>query len=261
MLNHPTDNLVRAWCEPEAVEFRAAAEGDGDTLHGHFAVFNTPTEINSVYEGRFVERVAPGAFADTITRDGDRIRVLYDHGNDPSVGNKPLGEILSLREDKRGAAYEVKLFDAGYVNDLKPAIRSGQLGASFRFRVDAETWNDTPKRSADNPNGLPERTIEAATVYEFGPVTFPAYPDATAGMRSLTDNFHDLLHDPLFVARLSDRVGAHVVEQMLSALPADGRTAEHPPAERPADGGSQAPTPQGRLLAAALTDIRKARKP
>jgi hypothetical protein len=27
---------------------------------------------------------------------------------------------------------------------------------------------------------------------EFGPVTFPAYPGATAGMRSLTDRFYVL---------------------------------------------------------------------
>jgi hypothetical protein len=34
---------------------------------------------------------------------------------------------------------------------------------------------------------MPERTLKEVRVPEFGPVTFPAYVDATAGVRSLTD--------------------------------------------------------------------------
>lgn len=44
-----------------------------------------------------------------------------------------------------------------------------------------------PEASEDNPRALPERTIREAAVSEFGPVTFPAYADATAGLRSITD--------------------------------------------------------------------------
>lgn len=43
------------------------------------------------------------------------------------------------------------------------------------------------KRSTWNPDALPERTIRSAQVFEFGPVTFPAYVGATAGIRSPTD--------------------------------------------------------------------------
>jgi HK97 family phage prohead protease len=217
MPNPPTENLLRAWSAPDAMEYRDGATGDGNTLHGHFAVFNSWTEINSAYEGQFVERVAPGAFAKTFAERGMQIKVLFDHGHDPSIGNKPLGEIKSLAEDRTGAAYEVGLFDTSYVNDLRPALRSGQLGASFRFRVDAETWNDNPKRSADNVDGLRERTIDAATVYEFGPVAFPAYSDASAGLRSTTDQFIErLLADPVTLARFIDRTSPRVVEHLLA---------------------------------------------
>lgn len=37
---------------------------------------------------------------------------------------------------------------------------------------------------------LPERTVRAVQMEEFGPVTFPQYPGAIAGMRSLTDRFY-----------------------------------------------------------------------
>ena len=54
--------------------------------------------------------------------------------------------------------------------------------------------------------------------FEFGPVTFPASPDATANVRSLTDDFIETLHhDPRFVARMTERVGPAVVERMLAA--------------------------------------------
>jgi hypothetical protein len=50
-----------------------------------------------------------------------------------------------------------------------------------------EDLDQKPGRSTYNPKALPERTIREAKVMEFGPVTFPAYEGATAGVRSLTD--------------------------------------------------------------------------
>lgn len=246
-MSAPVDNLVRAWAGPQAIEFRAADDdGDGNKLVGHFAVFDTWTEIDSWYEGRFLERIEKGAFKQTFKERGDKIRVLYDHGADPSVGNKPLGAIDVLREDDEGAYYEVDLFDASYVNDLKPALRAGQLGASFRFRVTSEERNENPKPSKDNPAGLPERTITGAEVYEFGPVTFPAYPEATAGMRSRTDEFIDrFISDPKFVARLRERVGPGVVDKIQASLPPTAETvtpADEAPTATSADEARETPT-------------------
>ena len=181
----PRDNLFRAVLP--GVEVRSTEDG-ARTLTGHFAVFNEWTEINSMYEGRFLERIAPGAFKKTFQENRSGIKVLFDHGHDPSIGNKPLGPIRSLTEDERGASYEVDLLDTSYVRDLLPALEAGLLGASFRFRVMREDFDNEPARSEWNPNGLPERTIREAKVMEFGPVTFPAYQGATAGVRSTTDD-------------------------------------------------------------------------
>lgn len=186
----PRDNLVRA-VFPGA-ELRAAPDedGDGTTLLGHFARFNEWTEIDSLWEGRFLERIAPGAFKKTFRESRDSIRVLFQHGRDPQIANKPLGPIRELREDDEGAYYEVDLLEAPYVrDDLLPGLKAGLYGASFRFRVIREEINEKPKRSDANPDGIAERTIKEAEVMEFGPVTFPAYAGATAGVRSLTDEF------------------------------------------------------------------------
>jgi HK97 family phage prohead protease len=162
---------------------------DAPTLRGHFSVFNEWTMIDSAFEGRFLERVAPGAFARTIANDRARMRVLFQHGHDPMLGSKPLGTIQTLREDEQGAFYEVPLLDTDYVRELVPGLRAGVYGASFRFNAVRENFDNKPPRSTYNPDGLPERTITEARVMEFGPVTFGAYPSASAGVRSLSDVF------------------------------------------------------------------------
>lgn len=228
-MTHPTDGLVRAVYDVEAATLRADTDdGDGRTLHGHFARYNSWTEINSWFEGRFMERIADGAFDDAIrdhTTGARPVKILYDHGRDPSIGNKPLGAPDVLRSDKGvGPYYESSLFDASYVNDLIPALRAGQLGASFRFGITAEEWIEPKRATNHNPEKLPERTITGVRLHEFGPVTFPAYADATAGVRSGTDEFLDsLIDDPRFLARFTERAGLNVVEKILAQLPLDER--------------------------------------
>jgi HK97 family phage prohead protease len=185
----PRDELVRAISGE--LELRDNQDDAGPTMVGHFARFNEWTEIDSVFEGNFMERVAPGAFRKTFAENRDRMRVLFQHGQDPQIGDKPLGSIDVLEEDKRGAYYEVPLLDAPYVRDnILPGLRAGLYGASFRFSVQREEFNRDTQPSEHNPQALPERTLKEIAVREFGPVTFPAYPGATAGVRSLTDEFY-----------------------------------------------------------------------
>ena len=85
-----------------------------------------------------------------------------------------------MREDKRGLWVEVPIDDTSYGRDIVASLRSGALdGQSFRFSVKAEKWDD-PK----DPNGIPTRTIREVELFEFGPVTFPAYEATSAGVRS-----------------------------------------------------------------------------
>lgn len=211
-MSRPVDNLVRTSTQPMTVR-SGDGGGDGNTLFGHFTVFNEWTEINSMWEGRFLERNAPGMLEDTIKARRDHIRVLVDHGHDPSIGNKPLGTIKELRSD---AYYEVDLLDAPYVRELKPALEAGLYGASYRFRVVADTWIEPRSATKHNPAKLPERTIEQVDLYEFGPVVFPAYESATAGVRSTDDLANAIMSDPAFVVRLAERLGPKVADQLVA---------------------------------------------
>jgi len=160
------------------------------TLTGRFSEFGRWYPVSSRFEGDFMERVAPGATAGTIAADRESMRVLFDHGMDAQIGNKVLGPIDVLAERADGPHYEVPLFDTSYNRDLLPGLKAGVYGASMRMRVTADTWDDEPARSEMNPDGLPERTITGMKVLEFGPVTFPANPGASAGVRSGTDEFY-----------------------------------------------------------------------
>jgi phage head maturation protease len=166
-----------------AIGVRDAASPADPTLVGHFAHFDW-IEINSQLEGRFRERFARGAFERTLT---ERIpKVLFQHGRDPQIGDKPLGLASVAREDDEGAYYEVPLF-ASVPGLLVDGLRSGAYGASFRFSVVREDVIQRPGVSAENPDAIPERTITEARVMEFGPVTWPAYEGASAGIRSLAE--------------------------------------------------------------------------
>jgi HK97 family phage prohead protease len=238
MSNAPTDNLLRAWIDPAAIglEGRSTDDVATDVMVGHFAVFGRWTEIASWYEGNFMERLAPTAFDDTLA-SGRAVKVLYDHGADPMIGNKPLGTPDLVEPDKKGVRFEVGLFDATYVNDLKPALRAGQLGASFRFKVLDDSWSLPAKASAANPKALEERTITKVELYEFGPVTFPAYAEATAGMRSGTDAFLEhLMGDPKFLARFAERTSLRAAQNLLTSVPDHVRTGEDEAPDEPTHG-------------------------
>jgi phage head maturation protease len=65
---------------------------------------------------------------------------------------------------------------------------------------------DSPEPSTRIRTALTERTVKEARLMEFGPVTFPAYAGATAGVRSLTDDFlMRCERDPDVCARCSTR--------------------------------------------------------
>lgn len=212
----PRDGLVRA--RPGALELRSDGGEAMPTLSGHMAVFDEWTEINSLFEGNFLERIAPGSFKKTIREQRDDVKILFQHGHDPSVGDKPLGPIADLREDDTGVYYEVPMLDTSYNRDLLPGLEAGLYGSSFRFRVLREEIVDEPDASDHNPHGLPERTVKELQLYEGGPVTFPAYAGATAGARSMTDEMlvERSVDDPKLAERVERLVayaqGSHVEE-------------------------------------------------
>lgn len=186
-----TSNL---WFPSESFEIRSDSSGDGLTLTGYAAVFNSPTRIDS-WEGKFDEIISRGAFKKTIS---ERTPILqWNHGNDPAVGHVPIGVVTNLREDAHGLFVEARLHDNHAVQPIRDAIASGAVtGMSFRFQVIKESWNDFPE--------VPVRTILETKLLELGPVSFPAYDSTSVGVRSDesvsldADEMSDIVDDSSF---------------------------------------------------------------
>ena len=223
----PRDNLIRAI--PHSFEVRSDAQSLTPEFQGIFSRFNDWYPVSELGMGDFMEQVLPGAFTDTIKRDKSSMRVLFNHGQDPSIGDKPLGPIRTLKEQDDGPYFDGPFLDTGYNRDeiipmLQGRLMDGtkvgsQLGSSFRFSVQEDRWNMHPKSTKMNPNGIPQRSIVRAKVFEFGPVTFPANAGATASARSLTDDWYaHLIEDTWFQRQFAERVGTKVAERILNSL-------------------------------------------
>lgn len=215
-------------------ELRSDRKGDGRTLEGYAAVFNTPSRIRDL-QGDFDEVIVPGAFTRSI---GKRTPVLqWDHGRDPRIGTAPIGSIQDLREDEHGLFVRARLFDHPDIERVRLAIEGNAVrGMSFRFGVPdkGDTWT---RRQGD----VDLREIRDADVHEVGPVVFPAYDTTSVSVRSLLsqlgpDDIRSLLRE--LAAELRDADPTDFVGR-----PDAWRTGGDEPGARPGNGS----TPQMHL--------------
>src|SRR5207248_668981 len=133
------------------------------------------------------EQIAPGAFTRTLAESD--VRMLIDHDSYYVVARKSAGS-LNLTEDSHGLAVDSALDpNLSYVSDLRANLRNGNVtGMSFGFYVTDDEWT-TERVSVDgiqDPVQVDVRTIREVELIEVSAVTFPAYSDTEAGLRSVT---------------------------------------------------------------------------
>jgi HK97 family phage prohead protease len=172
---------------------RAVDNGDGLTLDGYAAVWDTPTRIDS-WEGCFDEQLARGSFKKTIRETTPVLQ--FDHGRHMLIGSMPIGRIDSLEEDDRGLHVIARLSDNWLIEPVRDAIRDKAVnGMSFRFEVVRDQWFDNAgvklspaevdQLSYDpGDRGPLKRTITELKCRELGPVVFPAYVETSVGVRA-----------------------------------------------------------------------------
>lgn len=172
------------------------AEGSAPKIVGYAARFNEVAQIGTWFR----EKIAPGAFAGVVN-DGD-VRALFNHDPNKVLGRSGSGT-LRMFEDETGLRYEITPPDTQEARDLMTIIERGDVnGSSFSFDIDDgdDEWDDdqTP----------PMRTIKrVARLYDVGPVTFPAYPTTSAGVRSADEVLAEReikIHEKQSAARVRD---------------------------------------------------------
>lgn len=162
-----------------------AADGGGPGFTGHAAVFNSRTAIGNPLTWGFYEEIADGAFTKTLS-EGDA-RMLVDHDTRMVVSRVSAGS-LRLSQDQFGLAVDADLdTELSYVSDLVANLRNKNVtGMSFGFQVVKDDWDMVDVETLDGDKAQAElRVIREVKLYEVSAVTFPAYEDTDAGLRSV----------------------------------------------------------------------------
>ncbi len=146
-------------------------ESEPKKIRGYAAVF----EKLSVPLWGFREKIAKGAFAESITKDD--VRALWNHDPNYVLGRNKAGT-LSMEEDDKGLKIEITPPDTQWARDLMTSIERKDVDQmSFGFETEVEEW-DTSKEKNEI------RTLKKVKLFDVSPVTFPAYPQTSVGVRS-----------------------------------------------------------------------------
>lgn len=155
------------------VELRARSERR--SIGGYAAVFNR----QSHNLGGFVEVVDPAAFNASRGDGWPDVVARYNHDDNMLLGSTG-GGTLRLRIDGTGLDYEVTP-PAARADILELVERGDVRKSSFAFRTIEDDWSTTDQ-------GFPLRRLVQVQLMDVAPVNTPAYPDATAGLRSLAEH-------------------------------------------------------------------------
>ncbi|WP_217597164.1 HK97 family phage prohead protease [Cohnella sp. GbtcB17] len=126
--------------------------------------------------GMFQERFARGAFSATLINPD--VYASWQHDSREVLGRTP--NTLQLTEDEVGLRYEIT--PPSWAEKHLETIERGDVrGSSFIFRSVKDEW--------DESGDMPIRTVREAELLEVSPVTTPAYPQSSVGVRSAEDVF------------------------------------------------------------------------
>jgi uncharacterized protein len=155
--------------EGSPVEVRSA---QSRTIGGYAAVFNR----NSENLGGFIEQVHSEFFNRALSVGWGPVVCRFNHQDNYLLGATYSGT-LRLSKDNVGLNYDVDLPECrGDV--LEMVDRRDIRSSSFAFQCYEDEWRT-------NDNGYPVRMLMSGKLIDVAPVTVPAYPDATVGLRSL----------------------------------------------------------------------------
>lgn len=170
------DPAVRAHRAAQLDEVRVTGDADSPQFDGHAAVFESLSEDL----GGFRERIQRGAFRKVLDSNPDVRFLNLDHGGLPLA--RTASGTMQLSEDPRGLRVTADLAPIQASHDLKVLVDRGDLSQmSFGFAMGEggqDIWTEE--------DGQVVRTIVSfGQLFDVSPVSFPAYSQTDAQMRSL----------------------------------------------------------------------------
>jgi HK97 family phage prohead protease len=160
-------------------------------FRGTAAVFNRPTRIGGRWG--WWEQLDRGFFDSALSRPDDT-RMLKNHNTDLPLARVTAGN-LRLSTSDEGLATDADMVPTTYARDLALTLDTGVVTQmSFAFSLAADKWEILQE---DQPWGGREgdelRTLlDASFLWDVSPVTFPAYEDTDASLKSFDAFCHEL---------------------------------------------------------------------
>lgn len=169
-----------------------AATADGATTEaragqvvGYAAVYDADSEVmvrrdshGRAYE--FVEQVKSTAFErsiNAVTAGALNVFGFWGHDHNQVIASTRSGT-LSLESDAKGLRFTM---DPARLNTMQlAALEAGDMRVSFGFSV--PEGGDEVQQRAD---GMIQRNLTNVHLFEISPTSTPAYPDTSAGVRSV----------------------------------------------------------------------------
>lgn len=180
-------------------ELRAADDG-APKFVGTAIVYDQRTAIGNPASWGWYEEIAPGAASKTLA-EAD-VRFLVDHDSAKVVSRTSAGT-LRLDDTRTGLGVDSDLNTAkSYVSDLRENLADGSItGMSFGFYVVKDEWTRETVQVV-NDGGIEAdievdvRRITELRLVEVSAVTFPAYDQTDAGLRSMCSEVRSTLVAP-----------------------------------------------------------------
>jgi capsid assembly protease len=156
-------------------ELRVSTASGKQTIAGYAAKFY-PCLSEDL--GGFRETISPNAFSEYLDDPQSEVVGLYNHNENYVLGRRSANT-LRVSVDPVGLKYEIDPPETTFANDLLVSLaRRDVKSSSFGFVCEEDSWHV-------EKDGQVIRTLEKVRLFDCSPVTFPAYTDATAQVRSL----------------------------------------------------------------------------
>ncbi len=177
-----TDREIRTF---HMAELRVDGGAEADpVIVGRTAVYNAPSE-----DLGFIEDIEPGFFEDVLEDD---TRALFNHDPNFVLGRRPAGT-LQLRDSPEALEITIRPPKTDLINDLvlEPMRRGDidQMSFQFSVKADGDVWRIE--------NNKMYRTLKrggCARLWDTSVVTFPAYAQTSAQVRSKLSELRSQIH-------------------------------------------------------------------
>ncbi len=152
-------------------EIRLASEGKA--IEGLAVPYNKL----SVRMWGFREKIASGAFTDSLADSKRDVFALWNHNSDFPLASRNA-KSLTLIDSAEGLRFRFETNDTIWGESAYRSIKDGIVTRmSFGFRTVTDEWNTEEKEEI--------RTVLKAELYEISPVLFPAYTATSVEARSV----------------------------------------------------------------------------